>query len=287
MAQGLTLVPMSFKRWIQNKVGIGENREKLALIEKRIAALATIQQWGLPEILPIPEALVHRAWALVFEENKGLGASSPRGIHRSDPMFRYPFQVHGGDAKQVLQEYYQTGWDAATVLKKTCPSPEKVLDFGGGYGRVGRFLASIYPQAKRMISDPKSSAVDYQIKHFGALQDDEQAMDLIFAGSVFTHLPRSAFTSTLHALLGRLSRHGVLVLTLHEFISAEYVFHPYTEESALRELEDVLSKEVYGSVYCSESFWREALHTAGGLWKYTILNERFGGTQLYVVVSAG
>ncbi len=280
---------MNLKRWIQDKIGIGENRDKLALLEKRIAALATLEQWALPEVLPIPQPLVERAWSdtLSTLDLPEAWGTSPKAIHRSDPMFRYPFQVHGGDALKVLSEYYGTGAEAAWRLQSVAPKVERILDFGGGYGRVGRFLSAAFPGAKRLVSDPKPSAVDFQIKHFGALSDDQQPVDLIFAGSVFTHLPEAEFKGTLRSLLGRLTRTGTLVLTLHEFQSQRFAFHPYTEESALRELEDVLSEDVYGSVYCSESFWRDTLSSVDGSWTYTILPERFGGTQAYLVVKAG
>jgi len=283
------LPAMNLKRWIQDKIGIGENRDKLALLEKRIAALATLEQWALPEVLPIPQPLVERAWSdtLSTLDLPEAWGTSPKAIHRSDPMFRYPFQVHGGDAVKVLAEYYGTGAEAAWHLQTIAPKVERILDFGGGYGRVGRFLSAAFPSAKRLVSDPKPSAVDFQIKHFGSLSDDQQPVDLIFAGSVFTHLPEVEFRHTLGLLLGRLTRTGTLVLTLHEFQSQRFAFHPYTEESALRELEDVLSEDVYGSVYCSESFWREALSAVDGSWTYNILPERFGGTQAYLVVKAG
>jgi len=279
---------MNLKRWIQDKIGIGENRDKLALLEKRISALATLEQWALPEVLPIPPHFVERAWSDTlssFELNESW-AISPKAIHRSDPMFRYPFQVHGGDALKVLGEYFQTGAEAALRLQSISPKAERILDFGGGYGRVGRFLSAAFPGAKRLVSDPKPSAVDFQIKHFGALSDDQQPVDLIFAGSVFTHLPETEFRGTLSSLLGRLTRTGALVLTLHEFQSSRFAFHPYTEESALRELEDVLSEAHYGSVYCSETFWRDVLVSVSNSWHYEILPERFGGTQLYVVVKS-
>ena len=281
---------MNLKRWIQDKVGIGENRDKLALLEKRIAALATLEQWALPEVLPIPSALVEQAWSetMTALELPAAWAGSPAGIHRSDPMFRYPFQVHGGDTLTVLREYFSTGAEAALRLHALAPKAERILDFGGGYGRVGRFLSAAFPNAKRLVSDPKLSAVDFQIKHFGALSDDQQPVDLIFAGSVFTHLPEADFHSTLNSLLGRLTRSGILVLTLHAFQSRRFSFHPYTEESALRELEDVLHEDVYGSVYCSEEFWNDALEQSSlETWSYDILPQRFGGTQLYVVVKRG
>lgn len=279
----------TLKRWLQDKIGIGENRDKLVLLEKRIAALATLAQWGLPEVLPIPKNIMASAWEEMIRTRGPEWAQVPQGIHRSDPMFRYPFQVHGGDTLSVLHEYYQTGIAAAQTLQSISSGPQRILDFGGGYGRVGRFLGAAYPEATRMVSDPKPSAVAFQIKHFGALADDQQSVDLIFAGSVFTHLAKETFISTLHALLGRLSRQGKLLLTLHAFDSADFVFHPYTEESALKELEDVLSENAYGSVYCSEAFFTHSLESdpnTANTWRYEVLqNNLFGGTQLYVAVS--
>ncbi len=277
---------MNIKRWLQDKVGIGENRDQLALLEKRLTALATLEQWALPEVLPIPAALMDAAWRAV---HAGAGTpeswhTSQNAIHRSDPMFRYPFQVHGGNAALVLEEYYRTGVEAAQCLAHHAPSSARILDFGGGYGRVGRFLSAAFPDAKRFVSDTKTSAVHFQITQFGALVDDQQPMDLIFAGSVFTHLKEGEFVPTLHSLLDRLTRGGVLILTLHPFGSERFTIHPFTEESALRELEDVLNPESYGSVYCSETYWQEALSAVGGSLTYDVLPERFGGTQVYLGV---
>ena len=88
----------TLKRWFQDKIGIGENRDKLALLEKRLAALATLEQWALPEVLPIPSEAMNEAWSAAMDT---LGLSEPwnacsRAIHRSDPCSAIPFKFMEG-----------------------------------------------------------------------------------------------------------------------------------------------------------------------------------------------
>ena len=265
------------KTWLQNKVGIGENRDRLNQLEARVHALAALHHLHLPEVLRLPEDILIEAWLTLPAEFQG----AERGIHRSDPMVLYPLAVSGGDWRRCLTEYYQTGAHMAGVLRELAPSSRSVLDFGGGFGRVGRFLPLAFPDAARWIVDPKPQAVAFQEKAFGAQVPRAEAIaDLVFAGSVFTHLQPEDARTALERIFQALQPGGLAVLTAHIAPpnSPSWESHPWTEETALPELEDSLSKAPYSSVVVSDAAWKELLQTVG----FTSIQKTdalFGGTQ--------
>jgi len=250
------------QRWIQDKSGIGENRDALAVLRRRVDALAAVQQQHLPETLNLP-------WL-----PDGLGSVSTV-IHRADAMFRYPLSASGGTWVRATTEYFATGRELALVAKHSAPAAKRVLDFGGGYGRVGRFLALEFPKAQRWVYDPKAAAMAFQQAQWGAEPWDGQSADLIVAGSVFTHLHIDVARAELGRLCDLLMPGGVLLATLHDFVPDTRTYSA-TEESALPELEDQLKPDTYASVYFSQEDW-DALIPHG--YRSTLRPERFGGTQ--------
>jgi len=255
------------QRWIQNKSGIGENRDALDIMRRRVDALAAVQQQHLPEELALP-------W--IPDGLHGISTA----IHRADAMFRYPLSVSGGSWHRVAQEYFDTGRELAETLKRVNPAPKALLDFGCGYGRVGRFLPQAFPESQRWAYDPKGGAVAFQQAHWGAQPWNGQPVDLIVAGSVFTHLRPERAASELQLLTQALRPGGTLVVTLHDFAPQTSV-HALTEESALPELEEQLSASDYVSVHFSEADWNQQIPHG-----YTCVRqtERFGGTQQILVI---
>jgi ubiquinone/menaquinone biosynthesis C-methylase UbiE len=246
-------------------------------LEARVHALAALHHLHLPEVLRLPEDVLIEAWHTLPAEFQG----AERGIHRSDPMVLYPLAVSGGDWRRCLTEYYQTGAHMAGVLRELEPLSRSVLDFGGGFGRVGRFLPLAFPDAARWIVDPKPQAVAFQEKAFGAQVPRAEAVaDLVFAGSVFTHLQPEDARTALERIYQVLQPGGLAVLTAHIATpnSPSWESHPWTEETALPELEDSLSKTPYSSVVVSDAAWKELLQTVG----FTSIQKTdtlFGGTQ--------
>ncbi len=265
------------KRWFQDKVGIGENRDRLAQLEARVHALAALHQVHLPEVLLLPQDALHEVWAGLPTEFQSTSSS----VHRSDPMLLYPLAVTGGDWHRCLHEYFTTGADTAKWLSQWAPEARSVLDFGGGFGRVGRFLPAAFPQASRWILDPKPAAVSFQNSHWGALSYALGKVDLVFAGSVFTHLVPDAAETALRTLASSLTSNGLAVLTTHAAPTAgrDWVVHSRTEETALPELEDSLARTAYSSVSFSDDAWIKLLERNGlaDVHKKDVL---FGGTQV-------
>jgi SAM-dependent methyltransferase len=168
-------------------------------------------------------------------------------------MFRYPLSVSGGDWARAVQEYFTTGADFADVLRSVLPDPGDVLDYGCGYGRVGRFLPNVFPGAQRWVVDPKAGAMAFQQAQWSATP------------------------------WNGLRPGGALVATLHEFQPQTSV-HALTEEAALPELEDQLDAQDYVSISFSADDWSRLIPQG---WTWTLRPERFGGTQQILVLTRG
>jgi SAM-dependent methyltransferase len=92
-----------------------------------------------------------------------------------------------------------------------------ILDFGCGHGRVTRWLRAAFPDAVISVTDHLPSGVEWCVQQFDcrAVQREVTAgaYDLIWLGSVFTHLPSEIAERLLHELVAGLRPNGVLAFT--------------------------------------------------------------------------
>src|SRR5262249_40970145 len=105
------------------------------------------------------------------------------------------------------------------------PEIRHILDFGCGFGRVLRVLKWAFPVARLTASDISPEAVDFCASAFGAdpIISSENAaepqfkndFDLIWCGSLFTHLDAVQFVKFLKRLRSLLTVDGLLVFTVH------------------------------------------------------------------------
>lgn len=110
----------------------------------------------------------------------------------------------------------QTGLDRRGV--------KDVLDFACGFGRVTRWLAAAFPSARLVGMDinPRAAAANRGL--FGITVHDvdrewnkvpNDRFDLIWVGSLFTHLSRKQSDCLLKLLHARLKPGGILATTTH------------------------------------------------------------------------
>lgn len=103
--------------------------------------------------------------------------------------------------------------------------PKRILDFGCGYGRVLRFLRAAFPAAEVFCTDMDAEGLGFCTHHFntfGVRTDLENGpdwidtrFDLIWVGSVFTHLDVPNCQRLLRHLAAFLAPGGVVVFTTH------------------------------------------------------------------------
>src|SRR5918999_3029855 len=136
---------------------------------------------------------------------------------------------HPDDGMTLKPEaYWTSGKSAARVICEALaasPTQEvrRILDYGCGYGRVGRHIRALFPDAELFFSDLagadfcaeqfKGKAVPAAVD-FTAL-DLPADMDLIWVGSVFTHVTWARMQILFDKLFDALAVNGVLVLTQH------------------------------------------------------------------------
>lgn len=131
---------------------------------------------------------------------------------------------------EALRIYWTGGASAMeaifqALLAARAAAPRRILDLGCGYGRLVRHLVAAFPEAEVTASDIDPHGVHFCATRFGAVPASSvsdfrlvsfpQPFDLIWSGSLFSHLPEDKFKSCLNLVSRSLAPGGVAVLTLH------------------------------------------------------------------------
>jgi SAM-dependent methyltransferase len=126
------------------------------------------------------------------------------------------------------ETYYTTGRTTIrrvrlAMLQTRKTEVHRILDFGSGYGRIIRQFKAAFPDARLAACDILREAVDFCAETFGAepiyAADDpgetelEGQFDLMWLGSLFTHLAAPRWKSLLDLLEGALEPDGLLLFT--------------------------------------------------------------------------
>lgn len=115
--------------------------------------------------------------------------------------------------------------DSLSAVGRAPETITSVLDFGSGYGRVYRALAAAFPDAKLTACDLMAPAAKFCADTFGGdwVQSHEdlgqvklpRKYDLVWLGSVFTHLPEARWDRLLDFLGEYTEKDGLVVFTSH------------------------------------------------------------------------
>lgn len=125
--------------------------------------------------------------------------------------------------------YLRCGASALTVLHTASVlagiRPTAILDFGSGAGRVTRWMRAFWPGARIAATDLRAEDLAFCAAEFGCAtfpsSTDIAALaapgryDLIWAGSVLTHLDEARAEALVAKLLSWTKPDGVVVATLH------------------------------------------------------------------------
>jgi 2-polyprenyl-3-methyl-5-hydroxy-6-metoxy-1,4-benzoquinol methylase len=126
--------------------------------------------------------------------------------------------------------YLSAGASALNVIKGTqsiaaIADFARILDFGSGAGRVSRWLRAAYPAATLTVAEVRAGDLQFCAESFGAETwnpgTDFDAMqapgvyDLIWVGSVITHLSETNTTTMLRRLTEWLAVGGVAIASFH------------------------------------------------------------------------
>ncbi len=148
---------------------------------------------------------------------------------------------------------------------------DSVLDFASGYGRLTRALIQRMPVERIWISDIYAEAIAWQQRTFGvrtfqsftdpAAVDHAGPHDIVFVGSLFSHLPADLFRAWLARLYRMLGPNGVLAFSVLD----ETVLDPAEtmDPSGIRFFHwsesGSLDTATYGMTYVTEAFVADAI----------------------------
>ncbi len=134
--------------------------------------------------------------------------------------------------KDASYLYFKTEKEALQSIENIIQSSGKTfehiksfLDFASGYGRATRFLIQEIDPSKVWVSDIYEGAVDFQKEYFGVngfySETDPRKLqfprefEMIYVGSLFSHLPMHRFRDWLSRLYAILEDDGILIFSTH------------------------------------------------------------------------
>jgi SAM-dependent methyltransferase len=157
---------------------------------------------------------------IVTKKSKISGGGISRGLGVWKDMMYEGYPAH----------YFSSGYSALFCVRRALDKaagkvPDSILDFGCGHGRVLRSLAADFPHAGLTAADVDSGGVNFCVKTFGAVPVYSNTdfsrlvfntkFDLIWVGSVFTHLRSERWMSLLEVFRSILTEDGLLVFSTH------------------------------------------------------------------------
>lgn len=175
-----------------------------------------------------------------------------------------------------------------------------VLDFASGWGRLTRVLEQTLRPDQIYVGDIYHDAIAWQERTFGVAGvysapdpkgfDHAGGHDLVFVGSMFSHLPDGLFQRWLAKLHGFLGPKGVLAFSVHDqaILPAGQAMDP-SGLTYLRFSESgSLDLEIYGMSYVTEAYVGAAIEAAspGASWR-RFPKGLYENQDLYVVGAPG
>lgn len=251
-----------------------EALKKINALEKKVRLLQGEVDLLMPENVPTTPEIKAQVNRFVADCNITLPVNFT--ISKNDLMFRYAC-YHIGNVPKAMYGYLQTGINPVNSIKKIVDAVygadykvESLLDFAAGYGRVTRFLVAEYGCDNVFVADIKTKAVDFVREQFGCegwpssftpeAFTPNRKFNVIYVGSLFSHLPEELFKRWLVVLRNLLTENGILILSTHDISLVnsknknEYIFIEDSEDKMFTEVEDAIEEaNNYGAAYIGEA----------------------------------
>jgi SAM-dependent methyltransferase len=180
------------------------------------------------------------------------------------------------------------------------PALDAVLDFGAGYGRLTRCLVERLPRERVWVSDIYPHAVGWQVERFGvngvvsASEPGRYALPLsfsmVFAASVFSHLPDPLFRAWLRRLYALVAPGGLLAFSVHDaaFAPPDQAIGPGGMGYAPWSESGSLDSRIYGMSYVTVDYVADAISEAcGSAQARRFPHALFENQDLWVVAGEG
>ncbi|HEY9405201.1 MAG TPA: class I SAM-dependent methyltransferase [Pyrinomonadaceae bacterium] len=224
-------------------------------------------------------------------EDQTLAATERELLRQVDSRISPRDTMYTGDGAH----YFKVGLSAMGIVEEALRRANlaevgRVLDLPCGHGRVLRFLARRFPRAKFTACDLDRDGVDFCARAFGATPvyslTDLDALsfdtpfDLIWCGSLITHLDAHATRALFRLFARHLAPGGLLLFSAHgDFVARrmpsgefDYMLTPAQVETITRRYaetgfgyEDYAGEGGYGVALTSPAWIRARVGEVGGL----------------------
>jgi hypothetical protein len=141
-------------------------------------------------------------------------------IHPSERMMAKSIDIYQSVGRDAIRSVM-----AGLCLSLKTSSITKVLDYGCGHGRVARHLRAFFPESEMWFADIRPDGVNFCANEFIGkeviLPSDfskqilPSGIDLIWVGSVFTHIDFERAKILFTLLFDKLACGGLLIMTTH------------------------------------------------------------------------
>lgn len=177
-----------------------------------------------------------------YQAKRALLASEDLTEAEKQLLKRISLQVHHQDAMHVpgyAREYLIAGVSASRCIQAALQSVGKerslgsILDFPCGYGRVLRFLKAMFPDSDITGGEVQSGALDFCQRTFGVtpiLSSTDfsslslpRKFDLIWCGSLITHIAETAAADLLGFFYRHLTDEGLCIFTTHGQLALDWI----------------------------------------------------------------
>jgi SAM-dependent methyltransferase len=173
-------------------------------------------------------------------------------------------------APKSLQSYFIFGEAGLRCIQGFIGSsvPTSILDLPSGHGRVLRFMRDAYPEAQITACDINREAVDFCAETFDAIplyssekpaEIEAGLFDLIWCGSLFTHLGAERWDPWIRFFVEHLEPGGSFVFTTHgrAYIRGEIMTHmpPNFEKLRIECERTGFAFDPYSSISLSSPAW--------------------------------
>jgi SAM-dependent methyltransferase len=164
--------------------------------------------------------------------------------------------------KSWQDQYFRVGEAALRTVVRAMVLAEKtdiasILDLPCGHGRVLRMLRAAFPSARIAACDLDRGGVDFCARTFGAVpvySEVEPAaiplteqFELIWCGSLLTHVDRRRYAAFVDWFVDRLAPEGLLVFTNHGRWSLDYHrTYPYIDEDRFQAIAAEVASDGFG-----------------------------------------
>lgn len=152
-------------------------------------------------------------------------------IHAGCQMLAHSLRAHG-DANLAVSQYFAVALQQYRIVRQLIerlfdrPGQIEFLDFACGHGRLLRFLVHSLPPGHIHAAEILPDAVEWVCERYGvdarrstAVPEDfdpGRRFDMIWAASLFSHLPDGLFGRWLERLAGLLETGGTLCFSVHD-----------------------------------------------------------------------